>query len=317
MSVIAVDIRGLTHRYHRDAEYAVREVTVRIEQGAFFALLGPNGGGKTTLFRVLSTLLRPSSGTAEVFGRDVTADAPGVRRRLGIVFQQTALDDELTVAENLRTHGALYGLSGRVLEERMTYLLDVFGLSDRATARVSTLSGGLQRRADLARGLLHSPDLLLLDEPTTGLDPVARRGFWQALSRLRRAEGTTVLLATHLLEEAEECDVVAIIDRGSIVVTGSPAGLKGALGGETLWLEAPEATRSLADKIAARFDVSVTLAGTMLQISHPEPHTLLPMLYNEFGSRIVSATIRRPTLDDVFILHAGHRIDVPAELLPH
>lgn len=298
----AVDIDHVTHRYGETV--ALQDVSFTIAPGSLFGLLGPNGGGKTTLFRILSTLLRPSEGTARVFGFDTTAEPAQVRRHLGVVFQTTALDDTLTVHENLRVHGALYGLHGGALERRIDTLLEVFDLADRRHARVKTLSGGLQRRTDLARGLLHQPRLLLLDEPTTGLDPVARRTFWQALARLRQSEGTTMLIATHLLDEAEPCDRVGVIDRGRLVACGTPASLKQAVGRETLWIET-DAPDRLQDAVKARFGVEARRVGRALQISHPEAHTLLAQLYDAFGADITSATVRRPTLEDVFMLHAG------------
>lgn len=305
-----VDIARVTHRY--GDHVALRDVTLRVAEGALFGLLGPNGGGKTTLFRILSTLLPPTEGEARLFGFSTTGRPADVRRRLGVVFQQAALDDELTVVENLRFHGALYGLSGAPLQDRIAVLLRMFGLEDRARDRVKTLSGGLQRRADLARGLLHAPPVLLLDEPTTGLDPVARNAFWQALDRLRRRERTTILVATHLLEEAEACDAVGILDRGRLVAEGRPEALKRALGDETLWLETDDA-ETLGDRIQAQFGLGVRAIGTKVQISHPEAHTLLPSLYDAFGERIRSATVRRPTLEDVFLVHAGYRLDEGAE----
>ncbi len=312
MSERAVQIEKLTHRYGETV--ALQDVSFEVAPGALFGLLGPNGGGKTTLFRALSTLLRPSEGTARVFGFDASAQQAEVRRRLGVIFQQPALDDELTVRENLGFHGALYGLKGRTLKERINAVLDGFGLAARASDRVKTLSGGLQRRADLARGLLHAPALLLLDEPTTGLDPVARRAFWQSLTRLRREEGTTMLVATHLLEEAEACDVVGILDRGRLVALGTPEALKTALGGETLWLETPD-PEGLRDRIQAQFGVEARVRGARLQISHPEAPALLASLYEAFGCQIESATVRKPSLEDVFLVHAGYRLDEGAAVL--
>ena len=305
----AVDIQGVTHRYGEHP--ALQNVTLEVERGILFGLLGPNGGGKTTLFRILSTLLRPTSGQARVFGFD-TATQPGeVRQQLGAIFQQPALDEELTIAENLRFHGALYGLHGSALRQRIDTILTTFGLQERAKDRVKTLSGGLQRRTDLARGLLHAPRLLLLDEPTTGLDPVARRAFWQTLRRLRRDEGTTMIVATHLLEEAEACDVVGILDRGRLVGLGTPGSLKYDLGHETLWLETSD-PKALRDRIQAQFGLDAQVIGTTVQLAHPEAHTLLPALYAAFGGRIESATVRRPTLEDVFMVHTGHRLEEPA-----
>ena len=309
----AVHVERLTHRYGELA--ALKNLDLRIEAGALFGLLGPNGSGKTTLFRILSTLMVPSEGTARVFGFDPCDDAAAVRQRLGVVFQEPALDEALTVRENLRTSGALYGLRGPSLHRRMMGLLERFELSDRGGDRVSALSGGLRRRVDLARGLLHRPRLLLLDEPTTGLDPAARRTFWQALASLRCAEGTTLLVATHLMEEAEQCDALAILDRGRRVALGTPDALKADLGGETLWLETPRPA-ALRGRLQAQFGLEAAPIGSALQISHPDAPALLPTLYDAFGDLIESATVRRPTLDDVFMARAGRRPDEPAPSAP-
>ncbi|MDX1547215.1 MAG: ABC transporter ATP-binding protein [Rhodothermales bacterium] len=308
----AVAVAGVTHRY--GDRVALRDLSLRVEAGAQVALLGPNGSGKTTLFRILSTLMAPTEGTAHVVGADPTADAAAVRRRLGIVFQQPALDAALTVQENLRVQGGLYGLHGRPLAERLDALLAAFDLADRQRDRVGTLSGGLQRRVDLARGLLHRPALLLLDEPTTGLDPVARRAFWDALAHQRRREGTTVLVATHLLDEAAPCDAVAILDRGRLVAHGAPDALTAALGSETLWLETADAP-ALRARIEARFGVEARIVGQALQLSHADAPALLPALYDAFGETIESATVRKPTLDDVFLVHAGHQLSAHAQAL--
>jgi ABC-2 type transport system ATP-binding protein len=302
----AIDIQRVTHRY--GDHVALRDVTLTVEPGTLFGLLGPNGGGKTTLFRILSTLLTPTEGLARVQHLDVTARPAAVRRQLGVVFQEPALDEGLTVAENLRYHGALYGLRGAALTDRLQHLADVFGVADRLGDRVQTLSGGLRRRTDLARGLLHRPEVLLLDEPTTGLDPAARHTFWQALARLRQAEGTTLLVATHLMDEAERCDEVGVLDRGRLVAHGTPATLKAALGGETLWLETDDAP-ALRDRVAVQFDLDARVIGQAVQISHPEAHDLLPALYDAFGPEIDSAMVRRPTLEDVFMVHAGHTFE--------
>lgn len=304
----AVFIEHVFHRY--GTREALRDVTFSIASGTLFGLLGPNGGGKTTLFRIISTLLRPSSGLARVFGYDTRSDAAAVRRSLGIVFQQDALDDELTVAENLRIHGALYGLHGADLERRIAARLADLDLADRAASRVRTLSGGLRRRADLARGLLHDPPVLLLDEPTTGLDPAARSAFWSALARLRRREGTTLLVATHLLEEAETCDEIGILDGGRLVVQGRPDDLKARVGQETLWLESSDPAR-LSEAISARFGLETRVVGRSVQVAHGQAHSLLPALYEAFQDDITSATLRRPTLEDVFLLHTGAQLAGP------
>ncbi len=306
MPAPAVDIESLSHRY--GDHDALRTLTLQIEDGALFGLLGPNGSGKTTLFRILSTLMPPSAGTARVFGIN-TAENPGdVRARIGSVFQDYALDENLTVRENLRFQGALYGMRGQTLAKRIDDLLGLFDVANRAADRVDTLSGGLQRRVDLARGLLHRPDLLLLDEPTTGLDPMARRTFWRAIQRLRDEEGTTLLVATHLMEEAERCDDVAILAEGNLVAQGAPDALKRDLGGEMLWIEADHPAE-LSDRIRAQFGVQASVVGESVQITHDDAPQLLSSLYDALGDHIRSATVRQPTLEDVFVVRAGIRPD--------
>lgn len=298
----AVDIRGITHRY--GAQTALQDVSLDVGPGAIYGLLGPNGSGKTTLFRILSTLMPPTEGTARIFGMDPTAQPDAVRRQLGVVFQDEALDGALTVRENLRFQGALYRLHGAELRERIGDLLARFDVADRADDPVDDLSGGLRRRVDLARGLLHRPRLLLLDEPTTGLDPAARRSFWSALRRLQEAEGTTLLMATHLMEEAERCDRVGILSEGALVADGEPATLKAELGSETLWLET-EHPPALRDRIEAQFGVPTRIVGRQVQVAPSDPPAFLAALYKAFGPDIQRATIRPPTLEDVFMVHAG------------
>jgi ABC-2 type transport system ATP-binding protein len=232
--ISAVEVDQLRFKYGE--RVALDDVSFRIGRGEIFGLLGPNGGGKTTLFRILSTLLLPDSGTARVFGADVASQPGEVRRRIGVVFQNQSLDRRLTGRENLMHQGHLYGLSGTSLAQRINEILEKVGLAERADERVDLLSGGLRRRVELAKGLLHRPDLLLLDEPSTGVDLRARLDFWEYLRTLRRDEGVTVLLTTHLLDEAEECDRLAIIDRGSLVAEGTPAVLKEQIGGDVVAL---------------------------------------------------------------------------------
>lgn len=298
----SVDIRHVTHRY--GDRLALHDVSLIVPKGVLFGLLGPNGGGKTTLFRILSTLLQPTAGTAQVLGLDTVAQPDAVRRRLGVIFQQPALDDGLTVRENLRFHGALYSLTGAALSTRVEELAGAFGLEDRLGDRVGKLSGGLRRRADLARGLLHRPDVLLLDEPTTGLDPAARLAFWQTLDRLRRDEATTLLLATHLMDEAERCDALALLDQGRIVAEGTPEALKKDLGATALWLDTADAS-ALADALKTRMNLETQVIGGSVRIAHPDAPSLLPSLYDTFGPQIERATVRKPSLDDVFLVHAG------------
>lgn len=306
----AVLTEGLT--FHYGARPALDGVDVRVPETSLYGLLGPNGGGKTTLLRILATLLKPDAGSARVMELDTVTAAASVRRQLGIVFQDTALDDELSLSENLHTHGALYGLSRSFIQDRLAALLPLFGLAGRESDRVATFSGGLKRRADIVRGLLHAPPLLLLDEPTTGLDPRARHVFWEIIERLRRKESTTLLVATHMMEEADRCDHLAIIDEGRVVAEGSPDALKAGVGAETLWLEADEPA-PLAERIRTHFNLEARLIGSRIQISGPDAHSVLGMLYEHYGDDIRSATVRRPTLEDVFMVHAGHGLEEPSE----
>lgn len=302
MTDTAVDIQQLSHQY--DDHLALQDVSLEVPAGTLYGVLGPNGSGKTTLFRILATLMPPTAGTARVFGLD-TAKAPdAVRERLGSVFQACALDENLTVFENLRFQGALYGMKGDPLRNRIRALLERFDVADRANEAVKTLSGGLQRRVDLARGLLHQPDLVLLDEPTTGLDPVARRSFWESIDRLRNEGGTTLLLATHLMDEAERCDRVAILAKGECVAEGEPSALKAELGDETLWLTS-DAPAVLRDRVEAQFGVTARVVGPNVQVDHPDAPSLLSAIYGALGDHIRSATVRQPTLEDVFMVHAG------------
>ncbi len=299
---LSVQLIHITHRY--PAVTALEDVSFGVEPGTLFGILGPNGSGKTTLFRILSTLLHPSSGTACVAGHPTTRNPQAVRQHLGVIFQQPALDMDLTISENLYFHGALYGLHGNELLTRVNHVMELFSLTPRASSRVGTLSGGLQRRVDLARGLLHHPNILLLDEPTTGLDPLARREFWDALAMLRKRTGMTMLVATHLMEEAEACDRIAILHKGKLVAVGIPEELKAQLGEETLWIETPD-PQALAQKLQTLYELDIRIVGKRLQISHPEAHRLLGQLYEKFGDDILSATIRRPTLEDVFMVLTG------------
>lgn len=298
----ALSVFALTHRYG-DAP-ALDGVTFEIREGSFSALLGPNGSGKTTLLRIVSTLLRPTSGTATVFGHDVQSDPQAVRRSLGVVFQSPALDKLLTVDETLRTQAALYGLSRSDAQARAAELLRAFDLADVSSRQTRQLSGGQRRRVDLARGLVHRPRLLLLDEPTTALDPAARVAFWQTVHALRRAEGVTVLAATHLLEEAEPADHAVILDRGRVVADGAPGALQAALGEENLWLDVDD-----AEVVAAAFAPHAEVVSpTLVRVSGPSPHTRVAEVYARFGASVHRATVRRATLEDVFLNATGRTI---------
>lgn len=312
MSEAAVEIEALT--FHYGTRTALQSLSLRIPSGCCFGLLGPNGSGKTTLMRLLATLLRPAAGRIRVWGHDTSEAADAVRRCLGVVFQQPALDGDLTVEENLRLHGAFYGLQGDALRQRIDELLARFDLQERRQELVRRLSGGQQRRVDLMRGLLHRPRVLLLDEPTTGLDPLARHAFWQTLRQIRQVDRLTLIVATHLLEEAELCDEVALLDEGRLVATGSPDTLVRALGDEVLWLETSE-PEAIAAFIQRHFGLEVHVVGMAVRVVAPDVHALLPRLYESLGPRLRSATVRRPTLEDVFLVHTGHHLHPSLEAI--
>jgi len=297
----------LTHNYgHR---LALDALSLEVKAGEIFGLLGPNGSGKTTLFRILSTLMAPTGGRASIQGFDVACDANQVRQQIGIVFQALSVDLKLTVAENLKHQGHLYGLSGAPLRFRIDDVLGRVGLRDRANDFVETLSGGMQRRVELAKGLIHSPSVLLLDEPSTGLDPGARRDLWQYLEALRNQENVAILVTTHLMEEAEHCDQLAILNEGKLVALGSPLELKSQIGGDIVLFETrtPEAAQTMAIRLAQRFDVQATVLGNSLRMEHGQGHRFATSAVEAFPGVVESMTVSKPSLEDVFIRCTGHR----------
>ncbi len=302
----AVNVDRLGHRYGE--RVALDDVSFAVASGEIFGLLGPNGGGKTTLFKIVSTLLLPAEGTVRVFGDDVARDPAAVRRRLGVVFQHPALDGRLTVEENLRHQGHLYGLSGRPLSVRIGEVLARVGLDDRRRDMVATLSGGLQRRAEVAKALLHRPQLLVLDEPSTGLDPAARRGIWQDLSALRREEGTTVILTTHLMDEAAACDRVAILDLGRLVALDTPEALTATIGGDVVQVTTRD-PQGLAARVASRFGVRAKVVDGKVQIERDRAHEFIAELVESFPGEIDAVTFGKPTLEDVFVQFTGRRLE--------
>jgi ABC-2 type transport system ATP-binding protein len=304
-NVPAVDVEALHHRY--DTRVALDGVTFSVPRGEIFGLLGPNGGGKTTLFKIISTLLAPSGGAVRVFGEDVARQAAAVRRRLGVVFQKPALDARLTVEENLRHQGHLYGLRGQLLVDRILGVLSRVRLSDRHGELVATLSGGLQRRVEVAKALLHRPELLVLDEPSTGLDPSARRDIWQDLSDLRKTDGTTVILTTHLMDEAAACDRVAILDAGRLVAIDAPEALTASIGGDVVLVKARDAA-GLAARVAERFGVKAEVVDGQLRIERDRAHEFVTELVEGFPGELDSVTFGKPTLEDVFVHYTGHRL---------
>lgn len=288
---------------------ALDGVSLTVRAGELFGLLGPNGSGKSTLFQVLATLLPPTSGRVLVDGLDPAAAGPAVRARIGVVFQAPSLDRFLTVGENLLHQGHLYGLSGERLETRIRDVLELVALTDRRRDVVGTLSGGMKRRVELAKGLLHEPRILLLDEPTTGLDPNARRDLWDHLAALR-GRGVTCVVTTHLLDEAERCDRVAILDRGKVVAEGAPGDLRAQVGGDVVTVVPRVASRvdRLKEAVEDCFRVETrSIAGT-LRVETKDGAGLAHDLLKGFGRDVASVTVGKPTLEDVFVRATGRTL---------
>ena len=310
----AVDIRSISHNY--GDRQALNQVTFSVRHPEIFALLGPNGGGKTTLFKILSTQLAPASGTAKIMGQDIRTDAARVRGLLGVVFQAPSIDKKLTAEENLFHQGHLYGLSGKDLRLRITAAMEAVGLGARSRDRIEKLSGGMQRRVEIAKSLLHDPAVLLLDEPSTGLDPSARLDVWNYLTAARDDRRITSLLTTHLMEEAEKADRVAIIHQGHLVACGTPAELKAAIGGEVLELTTDHPA-ALREQLKARFggDPLVVDNSTVRLETAPGEASgarLLIQVAEAFPGIIRSSRVGVPTLEDVFVHCTGQRFSVNA-----
>ena len=300
---IALDVQHLSHHY--GALQALDDLNLEVTGGNIFALLGPNGSGKSTLFRLISTIARIQSGDIRVFGNSPKTDLAAVRSSIGIVFQSPSLDRKLTVLENIRCQAALYGLRGASLKSRIEEVVQQMGIADRLTTIVEKLSGGLKRRVELAKGILHRPKLLLLDEPSTGLDPAARLDLWHALEQLRTEYQVTVLLTTHLLEEADKADRVAILHQGRSVAVGSPSQLRSELGAQVLSIQThdqPAVLAWLASRsiVAQQFDNHLRVTGSSAA-------ALVAQLAQDFGPRIQSLTLGQPSLEDVFVTRTGHQ----------
>ncbi|MBV9181447.1 MAG: ATP-binding cassette domain-containing protein, partial [Acidobacteria bacterium] len=293
-STAAVIVRDLVHRY--DDRTALDGVSFEVRAAEIFALLGPNGSGKTTLFRILSTLTVPLGGLALVAGHDAAKDPSRLRREIGVVFQAPSIDRKLTARENLSHQGHLYGLYGSVLRARIKDVLERVGLTERAGDRVETYSGGMQRRLELAKGLLHRPRVLLLDEPTTGLDPGARHDLWQYLHSLRNEEQVTVLVTTHLMEEADSCDRLGILNQGKLVALGTPTELKREIGGDVIVLETGE-PESLRARIRSRFNVEAQVIDGQVRIEKDHGHHFVTDLVEAFPGVIDAISIAKPSLE--------------------
>ncbi|MFZ0480600.1 MAG: ATP-binding cassette domain-containing protein [Terriglobales bacterium] len=299
-----IQVRNLVHRYQD--RVALNGVSFEVRPAELFGLLGPNGSGKTTLFRILSTLMVPTSGTAVIAGLDAVRQPGALRRRIGVVFQAQSVDLKLTARENLWHQGHLYGLRGSQLNTRIDEILTRVGLLDRANDRVETFSGGMQRRIELAKGLLHHPEVLLLDEPTTGLDPGARRDLWQYLAILRDQERVSIIVTTHLMEEAERCDRLAILNEGNLVALGTPEELTREIGGDVVLLEARDPAL-LAGQIRTRFHIDAAVLDKHVRIEIENGHRFIPDVVEAFPGEIQSLSVSKPTLEDVFIHRTGHR----------
>src|SRR5271157_4317524 len=299
-----IQLQGLCHQY--GDRVALAGVSFAVRPAEIFGLLGPNGSGKTTTFRILSTLMLPSGGRALIMGHDVAREPALVRRDIGVVFQAQSIDIKLSAEENLMLIGHIYGLRGAMLKKRVSEMLSRVGLSDRDKEKAETFSGGMQRRLELAKGLLHHPSVLLLDEPTTGLDPGARRDLWQYLQILRDEERVTVLITTHLMEEAERCDRLAIYANGSVVALGTPAELKSEIGGDVILLEA-EQPESLAQHIAQRFAMQPTVMDNRVRLEIENGHRFVTDVVEAFPGEIQGVSVHKPSLEDVFIRRTGHR----------
>ena len=311
MAQPAIQLKGVSHQYQPD-QPVLQDVSFAIAEGQFVSLLGPNGSGKTTIFRILSTLLLPLHGEAFIHDFSIREAAREVRRRLGVVFQSPALDGRLTVQENLITHGMLYGMNKSEIMARIAHIGAGFDVMERLASRTDTLSGGLLRQADLIRGLLHQPSILMLDEPTSGLDPGVRKNFWSLLRQIRKSEPLTVLLTTHLLDEADTSDEVLILNKGTLVAQGSPDTLKDALGDQSVWISS-HASESLFQILIERFQLRPERVGGLLRIEDATALKQINAIYQDAGSMIESITIRKPDLDDVFLLHTGSRLEQDLE----
>src|SRR3954451_21508509 len=301
----AVSVAGLTKRYGQIL--AVDDVSFDVRRGEIFGFLGPNGAGKSTTIKMLCTLTDPSGGTATVAGHDIVREQSAVRRNIGLVFQDPTLDQYLTAEQNLRMHAELYGVPRAALAGRLQQVLDMVGLADRRSALVQTFSGGMKRRLEIARGLLHAPHVLFLDEPTVGLDPQTRSSIWNYINDLRRREDITIFLTTHYMDEAEYCDRIAIMDHGRIVVLDTPEALKAAVGEDRVQITTVDddaAIGALKDK----FDIEARFAEGQVMFAVPAGEAFVPRLFAELGVGIRSVSVSRPSLDDVFMSHTGTTI---------
>jgi ABC-2 type transport system ATP-binding protein len=301
----AVEVEGLAKRYG-DFE-AVAGIDFTVGAGETFGFLGPNGAGKSTTIKMLCTLAQPTGGRARVAGFDVVTERAHVRRNIGLVFQDTTLDTYLTAAQNLRFHADLYDMDRATVPARMQQVLEMVGLWERRDQEVGTFSGGMKRRLEIARGLMHSPRVLFLDEPTVGLDPQTRASIWSYIHELREAEHITIFLTTHYMDEAEHCDRIAIMDQGLLRVLDTPEALKAGVGTDRVQIETSDDEAAMA-ALAERFGVDATISEGKVTVNVPEGERFVPRLFAELGVPILSVSVARPTLDDVFMSITGRTI---------
>ena len=299
-----MSIRGLQKSY--DRVEAVRGIDLDVPPGELFGFLGPNGAGKSTTIKILCTLVRPTAGHAAVAGHDVVAERDEVRRHIGLVFQEPTVDEYLTAEQNLRFHAEIYGMPRGVVGERTAAVLELVGLADERRRLVRTFSGGMKRRLEIARGLMHSPRVLFLDEPTIGLDPESRSTLWTYVDELRRRERITIFLTTHYMDEAERCDRIAIVDRGRIVALDAPAALKAAVGEDRVVVTTAD-DAAAATAIRDQLDAPASCDESGVTVVAADGAEFVPRLF-ELGIEVYSVTVARPTLDDVFLAYTGNRM---------
>jgi ABC-2 type transport system ATP-binding protein len=301
----AVSVTGLVKRFGEI--HAVRGIDLTVDAGETFGFLGPNGAGKSTTINVLCTLIRPTAGSAQVAGYDVVTERDEVRRNIGLVFQDTTLDAYLTAERNLQLHAELYGMPRGVIDVRLHQVLDMVGLWDRRASKVSTFSGGMKRRLEIARGLLHSPRVLFLDEPTIGLDPQTRSSIWSYINELREAEHITIFMTTHYMDEAEYCDRIAIIDQGKIIALDTPQALKASIGEDRVRMHTDDDEVAI-DALRSQFGIRATIAEGAVTFAVEEGEQFIPKLFADFPTGIRSVNVSRPSLDDVFMSYTGTTI---------
>lgn len=301
-----IEVKNLKKKFNGIT--AVNGVSFEVKKGEIFGFLGPNGAGKSTTINILATLLDPTSGEARIKNFSVTEDRDNVRKSIGLVFQDPSLDDRLTAEENLRFHARLYGVSINDYNKRIDEVLELVELKDRCKDIVRTFSGGMKRRLEIARGLIHYPAVLFLDEPTIGLDPQTRAHLWEYILKLKKEKEMTIFMTTHYMNEAEYCDRIAVIDYGKIVALDTPANLKKKIGGDVIIMRSAEKEK-LEKEIKDKYNLGVKEGEhDSIQIEVENAETFMPRLFNELESKIESIELRRPTLDDVFLKLTGRRI---------